>query len=88
MLSFNLGEILPHYEVPVHYILGENDNITPTALSKAYFDTIDAPLKTIAMIPAAGHNPMYERPEECPAALRTVRETVLRYYLGHMEKSL
>ena len=88
MLSFNLGEILPHYEVPVHYILGENDNITPTALSKAYFDTIDAPLKTIAMIPAAGHNPMYERPEECTAALRAVRETLLQYYLGHTEKSL
>lgn len=32
---------------------------------------------------------MYERPEEeCTAALRAVRETVLRYYLGHTEKSL
>lgn len=66
----------------------ENGNITPTALSKAYFDTIDAPLKTMVMIPAAGHNPMYERPEECTAALRAVRETLLRYYLGHTEKSL
>ena len=56
--------------------LGETDNITSTALSKAYFDTIDAPLKTMAMIPAAGHNPMYERPAECTAALRAVRETL------------
>lgn len=76
MLSFNLTDSLPEYKVPVHYILGEADTITPTSLSKAYFDTIDAPLKTIAVIPGAGHNPMLEQPAEFAAALRKVRETL------------
>ena len=76
MLSFDLGDSAPYYKVPVHYILGEVDTITPTALAKAYFDAIDAPHKTLTVIPDAGHNPMYERPHECAVALRAVRELV------------
>lgn len=76
MLSFNLGDSLPHYKVPVHYILGEVDTIAPTSLSKAYYDTIDAPRKTITVIPGAGHQPMYERPDEFAVALRAVHETL------------
>lgn len=76
MLSFNLSDLPARYQVPVHYILGEVDTITPTSLGKAYFDTIDAPRKTITLIPGAGHNPMYERPEEYAAALRAVRESL------------
>ena len=74
MLSFDLRDYPTHYEVPLHYILGAEDNITPTSLGKAYYDTIDAPCKTIAIVPEAGHNPMYERPAKFSAALRAVRE--------------
>lgn len=76
MLSFNLKDSCPQYKVPIHYILGELDTITPTSLSKAYYETIDAPYKTITVIPGAGHNPMHERPEEFADALRTVREAL------------
>lgn len=76
MLTFQLGDFSPEYAVPVHYILGEADNITPTVLSRAYYHTIDAPFKTITIIPGAGHNPMYERPDECAAALFAVRKTL------------
>ena len=76
MLSFNLSNSLPYYKVPIHYILGEADTITPTSLGTAYYNTIAAPFKTLTIIPEAGHNPMYERPKECAAALRTVRETL------------
>lgn len=76
LLSFDLGNSLPHYEAPVHYILGEMDPIAPTSLGKAYYDTIAAPCKTISIIPGAGHQPMYERPDEFAAALRSVRETL------------
>ena len=74
LLSFDLADYLPHYQVPVHYILGETDPIAPTSLGKAYYETIEAPHKTMAVIPEAGHNPMYERPDEFAAALRAVRE--------------
>ena len=76
ILSFCLTDTLPQYKVPVHYILGERDTITPTSLGKAYFDTLDAPDKTITIIPGAGHHPMLERPNESAAALRAVRETL------------
>lgn len=76
MLSFNLNDSLPHYKAPIHYILGEADPIAPASLGKAYYDTIEAPCKTITLIPGAGHNPMYERPQEFAAALRAVRETL------------
>ena len=76
LLSFALTDYPSHYQMPVHYILGETDTIAPTSLGKAYFDTIDAPRKTITVIPGAGHNPMYERPDEFATALRAVRETL------------
>ncbi len=76
MLSFDLGGFPPRYEIPVHYILGEADNITPAPLVKDYFDKIEAPDKTITVIPQAGHNLMYERPDEFTNALRSVRETL------------
>ena len=76
LLPFDLAEYTPCYQVPVHYILGAADTIAPTSLGRVYYDTIEAPLKTITVIPGAGHNPMHERPEEFAAALRAVRETL------------
>lgn len=76
LLSFNLKDYPSHYEVPVHYILGEADTITPPELTKEYYEMIDAPLKTLTVIPGAGHSPMYERPKEFAAALCAVRKTL------------
>lgn len=76
VLSFNLNDFSPHYEVPVHYILGDTDTVTPTSLAKEYHQTIAAPYKTIAVIAGAGHNPMHDRPDEFARALRAVRETL------------
>ena len=76
LFSFDLAAYPPPYGVPVHYILGEADTIAPTSLGKAYYDTIEAPLKTLAVIPGAGHNPLHERPQEAAAALRAVRGTL------------
>ena len=76
LLSFDLAEYPPHYQAPVHYILGEADTIAPTSLGLAYYDTIDAPLKTLTVISGTGHNPMHERPDEFAAALRAVCETL------------
>lgn len=72
LLSFDLRNYPSSYEVPIHYILGETDTITPTSLAKAYYDGIHAPIKTISIVPQAGHNTMYEKPLEFTAMLRTV----------------
>lgn len=83
MISFQLGEFPRRYETPVHYLLGERDTITPTSLARAYYDTIDAPGKTIAVIPGAGHDLIHERPAECAAVLRSVRETLTDTRYSH-----
>lgn len=76
MLSFNIEDFPPCYEVPVHYILGEADTVTPTSLATKYYDKINAPCKTLTIIAGAGHDTLYECPEEGAAALRAVRETL------------
>ena len=76
ILLFDLATLSPKYEVPVHYILGEEDTTTLTQLAQAYYETIDAPCKSLTIIPGAGHNLMYERPQECAAALHVIRETL------------
>lgn len=76
LLAFNLASFPTQYAVPVHYILGEADTISPTSLVEAYYDTIEAPYKTLTILPGAGHNPIYERPDECATAFRSVRQTL------------
>ena len=76
MLSFRLGDFAPRYAAPIHYLLGEADPIAPTSLSRAYFETIEAPVKGFTVIPGAGHNPAHERPGEFSAARRPNRETL------------
>ncbi|MDE7220782.1 MAG: alpha/beta hydrolase, partial [Oscillospiraceae bacterium] len=40
MLTFDLDRLSLSYQTPVHYILGEADNITPPPLCQDYFDRI------------------------------------------------
>lgn len=76
LLTFNIKKFSSHYEVPVHYIMGDMDTVTPMTLAKAYYETIVAPRKTFTIMPETGHLPMRERPEEFAAALRAVRESL------------
>lgn len=73
LLKFDIYKYGSHYKVPVYYILGEQDTITPTVLAKEYFKTIEAPYKSLTVIPNTGHNPMYEQPEAFADALKEVR---------------
>jgi len=51
------------YQVPVLYILGEHDWLTPNILAKEFFDTIEAPKKDYVLIEEAGHLTMLDQPE-------------------------
>ncbi|MDD4850516.1 MAG: alpha/beta hydrolase [Gemmiger sp.] len=52
------------YQVPVYYIMGENDYNSPYLLAKAFFDEIVAPDKQIFLIPDADHMPFLSRKTE------------------------
>ena len=51
------------YEVPIFYILGNNDWQTPYNIASKYFNKIDAPYKKLYIIPNAGHMTMMDEPE-------------------------
>lgn len=73
VFKFDIYKHNQQYRVPVYYILGEHDTVTPIELSREYFKTIEAPIKSLTIIPEAGHNPMYEQPDAFANALKAVR---------------
>ncbi len=60
LMSFDLRTYGDSYQVPVYYILGENDQQTPVEISMKYFDEIKAPEKKLYLIPNAGHLTMLD----------------------------
>ncbi|MEJ8757793.1 alpha/beta hydrolase [Pontibacter sp. H259] len=44
-----------HYKVPVYFIQGEVDILTPKELTKVYFDKVKAPKKEFILVPGAAH---------------------------------
>ena len=52
------------FSVPVFFIQGENDNVTPTSLVADYISMIVAPGKKLDVVPNAGHFVMWTHPVE------------------------
>lgn len=52
------------YQVPVGFISGSEDWITPVKYSEDYYNAVSAPLKDIALIDGCGHSPHYDSPTE------------------------
>jgi pimeloyl-ACP methyl ester carboxylesterase len=44
-----------HYKIPVYFVQGEEDILTPKELTKAYFDKVKAPKKKYVLVPGAAH---------------------------------
>lgn len=55
-------------DLPVHVVWGESDRIVDTAHAKAYAAAL--PQSRLTVLPASGHLPQLETPEELLAALR------------------
>jgi pimeloyl-ACP methyl ester carboxylesterase len=52
------------FSVPVFFIQGGDDNITPTSLVADYVSKIQAPAKKLDILPGAGHFVMWTHPNE------------------------
>ena len=50
------------FSVPFFIVEGADDDITPAALAKTYFDQITAPRKAFLLMPDAGHAALLTRP--------------------------
>lgn len=59
--NFDLNADPAEYQVPLYYIVGEQDWQTPVALTQDYVQRVNAPEKQIYIIPNAGHMPMVDQ---------------------------
>jgi len=67
--TFDARTQAPTLDVPVHFIVGSDDWITPATLTEAYFEAIDAPHKTLTILEGAGHSPDLEIPNQFQQAV-------------------
>lgn len=60
------------FEVPMYFIQGEDDWITPTAMVENYYETVSAPEKDLILMPGCGHTPFLDDPAEFADCIKTV----------------
>jgi pimeloyl-ACP methyl ester carboxylesterase len=53
-----------NFELPVYFIMGARDMVTPVELAQEYFDTIETPRKEFHVVENAAHFPFFEQPGE------------------------
>ncbi len=63
LASLDLLSHPPHLAVPVHYIFGEQDPLTPAAFVKQLPAAVAAPESTVTLVPGAGHMVHFDHPE-------------------------
>lgn len=62
MLGYDFRNNL-HFDVPVIFIYGDEENICPPEMLNACFDDINAPKKQIEIIPQASHCCFFDQPD-------------------------
>lgn len=64
LVSLNLLADPPRLAVPVHYVFGELDPLTPAAIVQELPAAITAPKHTVILVPDAGHMVHFDQPDE------------------------
>ena len=62
-LDIDLLESAPSLALPVYFLHGRCDRVTPTELVQAYFDRLEAPRKELVWFEKSGHCPLFEEPQ-------------------------
>ena len=71
LFGYNISNV-KEYGVPVFYILGRHDTMTPSSIAAEYFETIRAPKKGLYWIENAGHLPDTDNPSAFFGAIREI----------------
>jgi pimeloyl-ACP methyl ester carboxylesterase len=72
--GLDVTHILPAVDVPVLVIVGSHDKLTPQGAAQRLAESLkDAELY---VVPGAGHNSMFEKPDEFDARVRAFLETI------------
>lgn len=62
-LDVDLLESAPSLALPVFFLHGRCDRVTPTELLLAYYDRLEAPRKELIWFEHSGHCPLFEEPQ-------------------------
>ncbi|MEJ2703429.1 MAG: alpha/beta hydrolase [Sedimentisphaerales bacterium] len=72
----NLFEQAPKVDVPVHFFQGRYDYSTPGEVVERYYETLDAPQKSLVWFEQSAHFPQWEEPQKfADELLRILSET-------------
>ncbi|PTL84573.1 alpha/beta fold hydrolase [Vitiosangium sp. GDMCC 1.1324] len=69
LADLDLEAEVPRLEVPVWFLLGREDYVTPSEIAARYFDKLEASRKTLLWFEHSGHSPLFEEPEKFNAIL-------------------
>jgi pimeloyl-ACP methyl ester carboxylesterase len=72
IVSLDLFADPPRITVPVHYVFGERDALTPASIPDRFAAAIAAPGSTVVRLPDAGHMVHFDRPD----VVRSIAERV------------
>lgn len=70
--EFDTSNINSSFDVPMYFIQGEDDWITPTPMVKDYFETVSAPDKDLIILQGCGHTPFFDDPAEFAESIKAV----------------
>lgn len=76
LLGSSIYDFGTRYQMPVLFITGEHDWVTPRSLVEQYCGAVTAPSKKLAVIPGCGHTPQADRPADVVKAIRDFLEVV------------
>ena len=62
--GFDINDVALPENVPLYFIQGDCDYITPTDMVQSYYDSIDVEDKCILIIEDVGHTPFLDNPDE------------------------
>jgi pimeloyl-ACP methyl ester carboxylesterase len=63
LVSLDLLTNPPRVTIPVHYVFGERDALTPSSLVDKFSSRIAAPGSTVVYVPNAGHHVHFDHPD-------------------------
>jgi len=75
MRAYDIKKMVPKLDVPVYFVEGKFDRLTPPELVSQYYESLKAPKKEMMVFGNSGHFPQWEEPEE-------FHETMVRRVLG------
>lgn len=62
--QFDVMDLANEYDIPICFIQGDSDWITPTNMVADYYSTVSSEQKEMIIINNAGHTPFLDRPEQ------------------------